>query len=57
MSPSLEKILSEIEQLTLEEQLAVMGAFGRTCEETYYPSATKTQVERFEGYGSLSTIG
>ncbi|WP_334735847.1 hypothetical protein [Nostoc sp.] len=36
MSPSLEKILSEIEQLTPEEQLTVMGHLVKRVKSTSF---------------------
>ncbi|MBW4433196.1 MAG: hypothetical protein KME28_16090 [Pelatocladus maniniholoensis HA4357-MV3] len=57
MSPSLEKILSEIEQLTLEEQLAVMGHLVERVKKHITQAQPKRKWSDLKGMAPYPLLG
>ncbi|MEH2211415.1 hypothetical protein [Nostoc sp.] len=57
MSPSLEKILSEIEQLTPEEQLTVMGHLVERMKKHIIQAQPKRKWSNLKGMASYPLLG
>ena len=57
MSPSLEKILSEIEQLTPEEQLTVMGHLVERVKKHVIQAQPKPKWSDLKGMASYPLFG
>ncbi|MBG1262014.1 hypothetical protein [Nostoc commune] len=57
MSPSLEKILSEIEQLTLEEQLTVMGHLVERVKKHITQTQPKRKWSDLKGMAPYPLLG
>ncbi|MBR8839610.1 MAG: hypothetical protein DSM106950_37825 [Stigonema ocellatum SAG 48.90 = DSM 106950] len=57
MSPSLEKILSEIEQLTPEEQLTVMGHLVERMKKHITQAQPKRKWSDLKGMASYPLLG
>ncbi|MEH2384482.1 MAG: hypothetical protein V7K14_01535 [Nostoc sp.] len=57
MSPSLEKILSEIEQLTPEEQLTVMGHLVERMKKHITQAQPKRKWSNLKGMASYPLLG
>lgn len=57
MSPSLEKILSEIEQLTPEEQLTVMGHLVERVKKHVTQAQAKGKWSDLKGMASYPLFG
>ncbi|MEH1905877.1 MAG: hypothetical protein V7L04_31990 [Nostoc sp.] len=57
MSPSLEKILSEIEQLTPEEQLIVMGHLVERVKKHVTQAQAKRKWSDLKGMASYPLFG
>jgi hypothetical protein len=57
MSPSLEKILSEIEQLTPEEQLTVMGHLVERVKKHVTQAQAKRKWSDLKGMASYPLFG
>ncbi|WP_341527032.1 hypothetical protein WKK05_31650 [Nostoc sp. UHCC 0302] len=57
MSPSLEKILSEIEQLTPEEQLTVMGHLVERMKKHIIQTQPKRKWSDLKGMASYPLLG
>ncbi|MBE8967216.1 hypothetical protein IQ277_13435 [Nostocales cyanobacterium LEGE 12452] len=57
MSPSLEKILSEIEQLTPEEQLTVMGHLVERMKKHLIQAQPKRKWSNLKGMASYPLLG
>ncbi|MEH1953802.1 MAG: hypothetical protein V7K64_02840 [Nostoc sp.] len=57
MSPSLEKILSEIEQLTPEEQLTVMGHLLERMKKHIIQAQPKRKWSDLKGMASYPLLG
>ncbi len=57
MSPSLEKILSEIEQLTPEEQLTVMGHLVERVKKHITQAQPKRQWNDLKGMAPYPLLG
>ena len=57
MSPSLEKILSEIEQLTPEEQLTVMGHLVESVKKHVIQAQPKRKWSDLKGMASYPLFG
>ncbi len=57
MSPSLEKILSEIEQLTLQEQLTVIGHLVERMNKNITQTPLKRKWSDFKGMAPYPLLG
>ncbi|WYL95648.1 MAG: hypothetical protein HEQ35_19120 [Gloeotrichia echinulata IR180] len=57
MSPSLEKIFSEIEQLTLQEQLTVMGYLVERVKEHITQAQPKRKWSDLKGMAPYPLLG